>query len=173
MAALLSTDCPGLKRISVWLEGGTGRYCHDLLDGGQPGGLLGGSLLRRIGAVARVDRMLVGFIRFAGSQLDALLGARIDVLDHLRVRRGQFVELVHAIPDRRGLPLHVLLAGEGIYLAPEAFMRIGLQRIFSGGGVGLSGSRSSGGSRALILRGGGVLGKGRNREGAGQKQCNQ
>ena len=96
-----------------------------------------------------------------------MLGARIDVLDHLRVRRGQLVELIHAVPNRLSLALHVLLAGKGIDLAPEALTALILQRRFAGGGfAGIGGlsrrrlRRLVAGSRASRL----LLGKRRERE---------
>ena len=103
----------------------------------QAGGGLGRGLLGGIGAVAGVDGVLVGFVGLGRGQLDALLRARIDVLDHLAVGGGEFIELVDAIADRRGLALHVLLAGKRIQLAPESFVGIRLQRMFAGRVVGL------------------------------------
>ena len=69
--------------------------------------------------------------------------ATVDVLDHLGVGRGQLIEFVDAIADRRGLALHVLLASEGIDLSPEAFVRVRLQRGLAAG---------AGGGGALICR---------------------
>src|SRR5437868_4317190 len=94
---------------------------------------LGGSLLRQLGLGFRVDGMLISFVGLGRGQTDAFLGTRIDVLDHLAVGGGQFVELVDAIPDGLGLPLDILLAGKRIQLAPETFMGVWLQRLFAAG----------------------------------------
>src|SRR6266700_1643172 len=77
--------------------------------------------------------MLISFVGLGRGQTDAFLGARIDVLDHLAVGGGQFVELVDAIPDGLGLPLDILLASKRIQLAPETFMGVWLQRLFAAG----------------------------------------
>src|SRR5439155_18168835 len=92
-------------------------------------GLLGG-----LGLVASVDGMLVGFVGLIGRHLNALLGAAVHVLDHLRVGGGELVELIHAVTNRLSLTLDVFLAGKGIDLAPEALAAFVLQRRFAGCG---------------------------------------
>ena len=146
MAFLLSTLWPGRKRISVCVRSLVLiDVADDLLDRGQAGVGLGRGLLRHLGLVAGVNRVLVGFGGLGRGQADAFLGARIGVLDHLGVRGRQLVQFVDAVTDGRGLPLHIFLAGKGIDLAPEALMRVGLQS-------GLAAGAGSGGS-GLVLRG--------------------
>ena len=70
--------------------------------------------------------MLIGFVGLGRGKLNALLSARVGILDLLSVRGGKLVEFVDAVTNRSGLPLHVFLAGKGIDLAPETLVGIGL-----------------------------------------------
>jgi len=92
------------------------------------GGLLRG-LVRLLGAIAGVESVLVGFVRFRGSLTDTFLSARIDVLDVLGVGGGQLVEFVDAVADRRHLLLNILFTGKGVQFAPETLASIGRQRL--------------------------------------------
>ncbi len=53
----------------------------NLLDGGQAGVGLGGSLVRQGRLVAGINGVLVSFVGFRGSQTDAFGRARIDIFD--------------------------------------------------------------------------------------------
>src|SRR5579885_533293 len=100
-----------------------------LLHGGQLRAGLIDRLLCGLSAVAGIYCVLVGFIGLERCLLDAFLSASINVLDIFRILRGEFIELVHAIADRLHLALNVFLAGEGIKVSPEPFMRFLLQRL--------------------------------------------
>src|SRR5882672_3001967 len=132
------------------------------LDASQAcvGGLSGG--LGGIGAVAGVDRVLVGFAGLVSSQLDASLGAGVRVLDGARVAGGQLIEFVEAIGHGVQLALHILLAGEGVDPAPKAFLGFDGQRGLAGGVVRGGGGRCCSG-------GGGGLGKRRQRKQRGEQ----
>ena len=80
--------------------------------------------------------MLIGFIGLVGSHLDAGLGARVGVFDRLAVGSGQIIELVNAVANRFGLPLHISLAGERVHASPETFAAGRLQGLLAGGGIG-------------------------------------
>ena len=108
---------------------------YDLLHRVQTFGGLGRGLVSKLGAVAGVNSVLVGFVGAQAGHADTFGGARVNVLDHLGVGRGQLVELVHASAHRIKLALHVLLAGERVQMSPEAFLAVVLQRIFSGRGL--------------------------------------
>src|SRR3989442_5410774 len=119
---------------------------YHLFHRGETGVGLGGRLLRHLGLVTGIDRMLVGFVGLTGRQPDTFRCPRVRVLDHLAVGCGELIEFVDAVPDGRRLPLHVLLAGKGIQMAPEALVGIWLQRLFAAGASGLR-------SRILVSRG--------------------
>ena len=87
--------------------------------------------------------------------------ATVNVFDHFGVGRGQLIELVDAITDRRGLALYILLAGKGVDLSPEAFVGVlhqcGLAAGAGGGGGGSdlprSKSRPAGSANSYPVRG--------------------
>src|SRR5207253_9841039 len=76
-------------------------------------------LLRLLGTVAGINGVLIGLIRLGCGQLDTLRSPAVDVLDHLAIRGGEFVQLVHAVANRLSLPLHVLLTGERVQRSEE------------------------------------------------------
>src|SRR6185369_17749705 len=141
-----------------------------LLDSGQAGGCLLRGVLRGLGAVTGVNRVLIGLIRLAGSELNALLRTRINVLDHLAVAGGELIELIDAVADGLRLPLHIFLASERVQVTPETLMSIGLQRLLAAG-AGLRRSRCGRGlGRRLVLGSGIGLREGGHRECASQEQ---
>ena len=146
---------------------------HHLLDGRETSRSLLRGLLRLLGTVASINGVLIGLIRLGCGQLDTLRSPAVDVLDHLAIRGGEFVQLVHAVANRLSLPLHVLLTGERVQVAPEAFVSLRLQGFLPAGprcGLRVLGSRRSLRGR-LILRGGAVLlSHDRNGECGGQQQ---
>ena len=125
--------------------------------------------LRLLGAIPGVDRVLVSFVRLGGSELNALLRARIDVLDHLAVAGGKLIELVDAILDGLSLPLHILLAGKWVQVAPETFVSIRLQGLLAAG-AGLGGSRCRGSLGCRLVLGGGI---GLRKRGHGKSACQE
>ena len=98
-----------------------------LLHGIQTIAGLERSLVGLLCLAARFGGVLVSFGGLGGRLADALLRTRVDILDLLGVLRGEIVEFVHPIADRAELPLYVLLAGEGIDLAPKALAIVRLQ----------------------------------------------
>ena len=53
--------------------------------------------------------MLVGFGGLFRNQLKTLLGPIVGVLDLVAMRDGYFLQFVHSIADRRGLPPYIPL----------------------------------------------------------------
>ncbi len=90
------------------------------------------SLLGLVGAIARVQRVRIGFIGLAHGVADAFSGPRVNVSDHLGILRGELVQLIHAAADRIKLPVDIFLTGKGIQMSPETFFTLVGQRIFAG-----------------------------------------
>ena len=143
LAFLLSTVWPGRKRISVWFEA---LYWSMLPTTCSTVVQAGGRLLSRSAAPQWPccrRRWRAGRLRWpCRGQLDAVLGARVGVFDHLAVRGGQLIELVDAVADRLGLALHILLAGKGIDACPRSLHATAAAR--GALPVALSESRSTG-----------------------------
>ena len=99
------------------------------------GGLGGGRL------VASVNCVLVGFGRLRRRLLNALLGAAVHVLNHFAVGGGELIQFVDAVLDGRNLPLHILLAGKRIHLAPKTLTGFVLQGGLAAGGIPAGGLR--------------------------------
>src|SRR6202043_1642216 len=65
--------------------------------------------LRLIGFASRSHSLLVYFSGTGLHALDSSLGALIDVLDVFRILRGQVVEFISLVNERRRLLTHVIL----------------------------------------------------------------
>ena len=89
-------------------------------------------LLGLVGAIARVQRVRVGFIGLAHRVADAFGRTSVNVSDHLGVLCGEFIELIHAAANGIQLPVNIFLAGKGIQMSPKTlFARVG-ERILAG-----------------------------------------
>ena len=107
------------------------RVSGDMLEAALIAGLLSAGVnVVRLGVLPTpgVSNRFVICVDFDNGD-NAFLRARINVLDVLRVCRGQLIELVHPVTNRLHLPLHILFAGEGINLSPETLVRFLLQRL--------------------------------------------
>ena len=132
---------------------------HHAFNRGQARIGLGRGLLGCGGFVAGVNRVLVGFIGLVGGHLNALGGAAVHVFNHLAVGRRELIELVHAVLDRRELPLDVLLAGKRIDFTPEALASFVLQRRLATGVVAAGVAAGCGGRLIGGRWSGGLLGE--------------
>jgi hypothetical protein len=86
--------------------------------------------------------------------VDTSLRAGIDILDIIRVLGGELIQLIQPVFNRRNLTIDPLLPRQRIHLAPEAFVRLGRQRLTGSVSGRIAGAtRSTRGSRC---RGGGA-----------------
>src|SRR5208337_2802003 len=128
-----------------------------LLDTAEASVGLSRGLLRQLRLISGVDGVLVGFIGLGGGETNAVLRARIHVLDRLAVAGREFIQFVQPVADRPSLALHIFLAGKRIDAAPAAFAGRWLQRLSGcalGGLISGSSLHSLRGlaSRRLVLR---------------------
>ena len=107
---------------------GDGLVLVNLADRIFHGGNARVRLLRRllglVGAIARVQRVRIGFIGLAHGVANAFRRPRINIGDHLGVPRGEFVQIIHAATDRIKLPVDIFLAGKRIQVSPEPSLRV-------------------------------------------------
>src|SRR5205807_1158357 len=95
------------------------------------GGLLGG-LLRLVGASSGVHCVSIGIVGLAHGLPNAFGRAGVNVGNHFGVLGGEFIQLIHAAPNRIKLAVDVLLAGEGVDFAPETLMAFVFQWFMTG-----------------------------------------
>ncbi len=97
--------------------------------------------------------MLVGGVGGGHGVLDASLGAGVYVLDVVGVLGLKLIKLVGAILDGIDLAGYPLLAGEGVHVAPEAFLGLILKRLAGGVGGIVGGVHVGAGAGRGCLRG--------------------
>src|SRR5260370_26658667 len=108
--------------------------------------------------------MLVGGVRRVHGVFDAGLRPGVYVLDIVSVLSLELIEFIDLVLDGTGLPVDPLLTGEGVHFAPEALLRLILQRLAGCVGrvvIGFVGTRA--GCSLIwrcLRRGGAGLGEG-------------